>query len=62
MILRFALSHYIFADFLEARNAAEARDHIVRSPAGRFVDYDDTVHEGEFPGVVRPQAGAAVSR
>ena len=31
-------------NLFEARNAAEARDHIVRSPAGRFVDYDDTVH------------------
>ena len=50
MILRFALSHYIFADFFEARNAAEAGDHVVRSPAGRFVDYDGTVHEGNLRG------------
>ena len=53
MVLRSALSHYIFADFFEARNAAGARDHIVRSPAGRFVDYDDTVHGGKDSKIVR---------
>ena len=38
-------------NFFSSGNAAEASDNVVRSPAGRFVDYDDTVHVEEVVGI-----------